>query len=195
MLTTPAVQWLFSASFAVLAGYTGFRAADRRVGGGERAGQLWHVVMCLVMAAMVWRWWQVWPWVPQLILFIAASVWFAGVALARTNGVISDQRWGHHPIWHDIVHLIMMLAMVWMIAIMRPSGDDHDHSGHALAPASVLSGVALVAAMVVAALVELVDLVVATRARRSRGPTLLDPLAMIVMLAGMSAMSWIMLVP
>lgn len=132
VVSDPILQWLFTVIFGLSALHLGARAVTDRGQPILVASHLWHLLMALVMVAMAWPWWWNLPWLAQLIAFTLGAAWFA--ILAAREAVGQHHRGG---VWHQLLHVVMMLAMVWMVAVMPPShapgGGGHDmHGGHGM---------------------------------------------------------------
>ena len=183
MISDPTVRVIFTALFIAIAGYLGYRAVEQRRRPVQVIGDLAHLVMALVMAAMAWHFWRMLPWTAQLVFFGAATLWFIGVAVALRVGRFEPDQLAH-PAWHQVVHAVMMASMVWMVAVMPPGGHHH-----AMSPLEMGIGYALTAAMLVAAVAFAVG---AARHRDHKGHRTLDTVVMIAMLLGMSWMNWLM---
>lgn len=215
MITDPVLQWVFTGTFLALAVHPVVgvvravvpTAAGRRGDGWPGAlHHLLHLVMCLDMAAMVWPWWAQIPIAAQLLAFSAGAVWFAVPALRavpqllpRRPGAIA-WRDGSSPL-PGLMNAAMMLAMVWMVAVMAPdaaaggaaagaavpSASGHQHGS--LPPTQIATGLGLSALMIAAALgyaTGAVDRGAVAPQRR------LHAVANTAMSAGMAAMCWLM---
>jgi len=112
------LAWVFSAWFAVLAVVSAIGVL-RAQNAADRASYLAHVVMLATMAIMPWHWFMAVPGVVWIVVFGAAALGYAGLALSRP-GVVVGPGAGHHAgrlvAWY---HVGMMLGMVWMIVLME----------------------------------------------------------------------------
>lgn len=166
MIVEPMAQWVFTLVFVVLAIYSTVRMFADRSRLLASIGHGLHVVMSVDMAAMAWPWWSELPGTPQIVFFSAAAGWFALMLLSQCFS--SAPRWcsdGHGP-WHQIMHVVMMLTMVWMVVAMAGMGSmagmDSMASGHhhsMMSPSVALGGVALTGGLIVAAMISLAELV------------------------------------
>lgn len=196
MITHPVLQWVFTIGFACIALYLLWRMVSEFKHPTQALGHGLHVLMALDMIAMAWPWWELIPWWPQLILFGAATLWFLIMAVLRARRVVPKGAVVGHSAWHQVVHALMMGAMVWMVAVMAPGeGLGHAHHDHGpMSDLEAVSGLVLVVFMVVALLLELVD---ATKllAKRVKGcwPHVVEHVVMAAMLLGMAGMCWLML--
>lgn len=197
MLVEPLGQWAYTVVFGLLALHSLVRVVVDRRWGFQVVSHLLHTVMALVMVAMAWPWWYSLPVAEQVVFFGASAIWYAVVAVLVGVGRIRTDQLGGHGLWHQVIHVVMMLAMVWMVVVMADSpapvpGIGHQHG--ALGAAGALFGTAGTAALVVATVVLVVD--VAEQSAR-RGWTLRgrigDSTAGIGMCAGMASMCWLML--
>lgn len=207
MIANPVLQWVFTAAFLAVAAHCAagvVRSAARpRPGSGRAAaGHLLHLVMSLDMAAMVWPWWAQIPLAPQLVTFSLAAAWFAVPAL-RT--ALVRRREVHRPVAaQSLINATMMLAMVWMVAVMGGAAQDSagavaaaapgasmpGHQHGTLPPVHVAVGLGLTVLMLAAAAC------FATRVAGSGGATThrrAAATANVTMTAGMAAMCWLMI--
>lgn len=193
MITNPVWQWVFSVVFVAIAGYLAWRAVADRRRPLQTIGDVLHLLMALVMAAMAWPWWYSLPWLAQLIIFAFSTLWFLAVGLGQWLGRFEPEQLGCHPAWHQVVHALMMGAMTWMVAVMPPGHGGHgEHAMHTMGTTATVLGIVATALLFVAAVVQLVD---AAPELRRRGLTrhVVDSLVMVVMLIGMGAMCWLMI--
>ncbi|MGW2094330.1 DUF5134 domain-containing protein [Promicromonospora sukumoe] len=139
MTSDPVVQWATTALFGALAAHSLWRLATTRQP-FDAASHLLHLGMSAVMVAMVWPWWARLPALPQVAFFALGAAVFAGAAGwyglgalgpgapargARGRGPTTAVRpAGHHRSARcQVVHAVMMLAMVWALAVMAgPAG-------------------------------------------------------------------------
>lgn len=183
MITIPFWQWVFTAAFAAIAVYLGYRLVVDRRRPVQMVGDVFHILMALVMLAMTWPWWRVLPWTPQLIIFAVSTLWFLGVAVAQWSGRFKPEQVGCHPGWHQFVHAVMMGSMTWMVAVMPP-GDHHHHM--MMSQSAMWLGYALTAGLIVGALAFVVD---AVRNRGHAGHGIPETASMVTMLVGMAVMN------
>lgn len=191
MVDGPAAQWAFTAVFTILALFSLIRLIDERTLPWQVLGHAMHAVMAVDMVAMAWPWWWAIPHVPELLFFVAAAAWFAVVLGLQLTGRLTRHRLGGHGPWHQSVHVVMMLAMVWMIAAMGGDGPTatggHDHA--ALSVTTSLTGVAVTSGLIITGAMLVVDAVEGSRSpahswRGLHG----DVVAHAVMCLGMAAM-------
>jgi hypothetical protein len=139
------VQWATTALFGALAAHSLWRLSTTRQP-FDAASHLLHLGMSAVMVAMVWPWWARLPALPQVAFFALGAAVFAGAAgwyglgalgpgapargapgRGPTTAVPSA---GHHRSARcQVVHAVMMLAMVWALAVMTGPGG-HGAGGH-----------------------------------------------------------------
>lgn len=191
----PLAQWAFTAVFGVLAVYLVGRLVTEWRKPLQVVMHLFHLVMSVVMVAMVWPWWGYVPAWMQVALFAAGAVWFAVLAGLLATKRISHFATGCHGPLYQVSHAASMLAMVWMVVVMAPTGDapitTHHHAE--LGAGAVLGGTAATAAMLVSAVALLVETFDAMRRPASAPPGPVDTASGAVMSAGMAAMCWMML--
>lgn len=161
MITDPLAQALLAVLFV---GTTVFFmvTALRGSGTAARIGDAIHVLMSVAMFAMIWEWGMALPALPQIVLFLAATAWFAVLALlpnppSAHSATAGGVRW----MWAN--HAVMMLAMAWMLWAMLEAMSGGDHAGHTAghAPASTLAlitGLPLVVLLLAALAVQIGDL-------------------------------------
>lgn len=203
MITDPVVLGVLVAAFTLTSLSSAWGLLRAR-GWAEAVSHTMHLVMSLVMVAMCWPWWTALPVGPQVVFFVAGAAW----CCARLVVILRRRPLQGLSAWHEVAHLAMMLAMVWMIWVMARmlGGDGAAHVE--LSPGSLLVGVGLTGLMAVAAVTSVVDAVLpASRTvsvggrstspagRSSRGRLGLDPASgvLAVMLTGMAVMCWQML--
>ncbi|GAB3811310.1 hypothetical protein GCM10028820_02320 [Tessaracoccus terricola] len=190
----PLAQWAFTVVFGVLACYLLGRVVAEIRKPLQVVMHLLHLAMAVVMVAMVWPWWGYVPALPQVLLFSAGAVWFAVLAVLLATKRISHYDTGCHGPLFQVSHAASMLAMVWMVVVMAPTGDApvaHQHADPGAV--GVLTGTAATAAMAVSAVAMLVETFEAVRRPRSVPPGPVDTGSGVVMAAGMAAMCWMML--
>lgn len=176
-----------TAVFVLLTGYAALRAICARTG-AEVAAQLCHLVMAAVMALMVWPVWTRLPVAPQLAFFGLVSAWFVWCAISPPPPPES----GAGQRAPAVLHAVMNVAMVWMIAAMAGGdGSGHHHDDGIAMPVALL-GLALTAALIVAAVAHVVGAVSeptggSTRRRPWRTA---DAVAGAAMCIGMVAMTY-----
>lgn len=197
MITDPVLQWSFSIIFALVALYLLWRVAAERKHPVQAVGHGLHLAMAVVMVAMAWPWWDRLPWLPQLLLFSVATLWFLAMAVLRSRKTISGHDVVGHKARHQLVHALMMGSMVWMVAVMAPCETDHSHGHHhhesEMSQFASVVGIGVTILLFAAAILAIIDAVV--QMRRS-GPGHLGRVAehgvMATMLTGMAAMCWLM---
>lgn len=179
------LQWAFTALFSALAMYSLVRVVTDISRPLLVAGHLFHVAMSLDMVAMAWPWWESIPWHVEMVVFIAATAWYGFLTLADVTRLRVDA--GPHPWWHQLMHAVMMGAMVWMVAAMPPG--DHHHGLSALASGV---GAVLIAALVAFSIPTAVQSYRSAR-RGTLGGTGVDEIAATAMNLGMAGMCLLML--
>lgn len=191
------VQWAFTLVFLSLAGHSAYRIPLDRARPAQAVGHVMHVAMAVDMAAMAWPWWVMVPAVPQIVFFTVATAWFGGLLVLQVARRVPRRSLGGHGPGHQLAHVVMMLAMVWMVTVMTPVGQSSSGSGHghsALTGWAALSGVAVTAALLVAGVILLVEfLECVRRVRRTRREHTGSVASGAVMSLGMAAMCWPML--
>ena len=215
MVTSPVLQWLFTAVFLAVAahcvvGLAAVLSPVVRGGAGARTGavvdrrtaidHLCHLLMSLGMAAMAWPWWSHLPATPQVVVFAMAAAWFAVQTWTASTGRL-----------RYAVDAVMMLAMVWMVVVMGygshamtadATGTMGGHQHGMLAPPQIAVGLVFTVAMLAAA--------VGCATGRTSAPALsgtgaahrstvvhrrAEAAARTAMSAGMAAMCWLMVAP
>ena len=203
VVSDPGLQLIFTIVFAALAGYFLIRIGTDRDTGLQAFGHTLHVIMALDMAAMSWEWWFIIPPNPQLVFFTGATAWYLLMFILQAVGKIPPEDLGGHAAWHQFVHTIMMLTMVWMVAVMHPFGDHqaHGHGHHTIDGWLFTAGVVFTASLLIFTFALLIEF---SRANVELQQTALhktpgtfgsqaEVLAMALMTLGMGAMSWLML--
>jgi Domain of unknown function (DUF5134) len=204
VMSDPAAATAVTVIFALVLVHAVVRAVVA-FGWVDRVSNLVHAVMAVVMLAMPWSWYAVFPVAAQIAFFTAATFWYLYLALFRPS-VAAAPATDHHR--HPAVlvyHAVMMLAMVWMAVAMTPvaaaSGMD-DMGGMSMGhgtdsmPMTGSADWALVITwafgllFVVAALWFLIAAlrraITATRLSGHAGIVILDTLATALMAAGMA---------
>lgn len=153
MFTDPIIQWAFTIVFALLTVDSLIRTIHHMRHVVLAVSHGLHVVMSADMIAMAWPWWDHIPWLPQVLFFGLATVWFLVLwALSLKNTAITTTL--GHPPSHQFMHALMMAAMAWMVAVMVP--DDSagpqagGHSHHEFSPLYAITGSALTASLLLA---------------------------------------------
>lgn len=190
----PLSRWAFTVVFGLLACYLVARVVAEVRKPLQVVMHLLHLAMAVAMVAMAWPWWGFVPALPQLLVFGAGGVWFVVLAGLLATRRVSHFDTGCHGPLHQLSHAASMVAMVWMVLVMAPSGDApivHHHAG--LGAGAVVTGTAVTAAMVVSAVALLVEAFEALRRPGSAPPGPVDAGCGAVMTAGMAAMCWMML--
>lgn len=198
MTADPVAQWGFTVVFAALAAYSIFRIVVELRQPLLIVGHSLHVLMAVAMAVMAWPMWTALPVTPQLVLFGGATIWFLLLCLFQARTTIPQRAVGEHGPWHQAGHAVVMSAMVWMVAAMRPPGDGGSpETGHAhalLAAGTVLTGIASMAALLVTGAILLVESIECLRRRpRTWSRHFGDVAPGAVMSFAMAAMCWLML--
>lgn len=105
--------------FALTGGYYLFRLI-RDPGWNDRILDATHLLMSVLMMTMPLGWSTRIPAGLQIVLFTAAALWYAYLLMFRPYAV-SETVGSHHAGRPRLLyHVGMMLAMVWMAAIMAP---------------------------------------------------------------------------
>ncbi|OPX13044.1 DUF5134 domain-containing protein [Mycobacterium sp. AT1] len=104
------LRWIVTALFLLSAAECGYAIATGRRVWTHIVSQVLHLVMALAMVVMAWPWGMTLPTTGPMLFFAVAAVWFFAFTLARS---------GHRGI--NAYHAAMMLAMVWMYAVMSGS--------------------------------------------------------------------------
>nr|WP_269449701.1 DUF5134 domain-containing protein [Auraticoccus cholistanensis] len=144
----------------------------------ERLDHGLHLLMSLAMLTMAWTHGSSVPVWPQLVLFALSSLWFLGRALWSPGQPLwSPGRTGHAATsatedasvaWLPWFHVVMTLAMVWMLAVEPPEGGSaHDHTAARLGLVPELTGLGLVALLLAGTAL---SVSAAVHARASRAP-------------------------
>lgn len=197
MVADPIMRWAFTLVFLSLAGYSAYRIPHDRARPAQAVGHALHIAMAVDMAAMAWPWWGMVPAVPQIVFFTTAAAWFGVLLMLQLARTVPRWAMGGHGPGHQLAHVVMMLAMVWMVAVMTPAGQNSSDSGHghsALTGWAALSGVTATAALLVAGVILLVEFLECIRGiRRTRREHTGSVASGAVMSLGMSAMCWLML--
>ncbi len=179
------LQWAFTLVFSALAAHSLLRIVTDRSSPVALVGHAFHLAMSLDMVAMAWPWWEMVPWRAQIVVFSAATLWYAALALFGSRRVSLGT--GPHPRWHQLMHAVMMGAMVWMVAAMPPGGHHHE-----LSSASFAVGAILVAALVLFGIATAWQVFASLRRRQARN-ILIDEVAATAMNIGMAGMCALML--
>ncbi|KAA9154667.1 DUF5134 domain-containing protein [Amycolatopsis acidicola] len=127
MIPEPTLRWILTIAFAAVGAFCVYRCV-RHGGAAHRVSDLLHIAMCAGMIAMAWPAGMNLARVPQILLFSAAAVWFAGL-------LVFDVR-GHHGKLSLGYHAAMLAAMAWMVLVMpapmsgmtmaeMPTGGEH----------------------------------------------------------------------
>lgn len=132
------MQWATTALFGALGAHSLWRLATTRRP-FDVASHLLHLGMSAVMVAMAWPWWAAVPVLPQVAFFALGAAVFAGAAGWYGLGALGPgapgrgapgrgpttavRPAGHHRTSRcQVVHAVMMLAMVWALAVMTGPG-------------------------------------------------------------------------
>lgn len=195
MVADPVGQWALTLLFTVLAAYLLFRVVVDRVRPLQWVGHLLHAVMAADMVAMAWPWWGDVPTMPQVMFFAIAAGWFAMMLFLQVSRRVLPRRLGGHDPWHQALHVGMMLAMVWMVAVM--AGADPVGSGghdHMMSTTAALTGVVTAATLIVAGSILVAEFLTCVRGgRRTWWGHTGDLASGSLMSLGMAAMCWFML--
>ncbi len=104
------LRWVVTALFVLSAAECVYAITTGRRQWTHTIGHLLHFVMAVAMAVMAWPRGAALPTTGPMAFFLLATIWFVVIALIQS---------GHRII--NAYHASMMLAMVWMYAVM--SGD------------------------------------------------------------------------
>jgi hypothetical protein len=122
------LRWVVIALFVLSAAECAYAITTGRRQWTHTIGHLLHFVMAVAMAVMAWPRGAALPTTGPMMFFLLATIWFVVIALIQS---------GHRTI--NAYHASMMLAMVWMYAVMSgdlvpaPSegaGHGGGHAGH-----------------------------------------------------------------
>ncbi|HYQ67353.1 DUF5134 domain-containing protein [Actinophytocola sp.] len=108
MIAELMLRWIVTIAFAAVGVFCDFRAVTRGPA-RSRVSDVLHGLMCAGMIAMAWPAGMDFARVPQLFLFTAATVWFAGMLVIGAGG---------HGRWSLAHHALMMGGMAWMVLVM-----------------------------------------------------------------------------
>ncbi|MFI5859661.1 DUF5134 domain-containing protein [Streptomyces parvulus] len=118
MINATGLRWILTALFVLPACYALWLAATPGRTVVNRVGHALHAVMGAAMAAMAWPWGMDLPAGPQVVVFSAGALWFAGAALARSVRATTRTA----ALSGALPHVVMMASMAWMAAVMNGSG-------------------------------------------------------------------------
>ena len=104
------LRWIVTALFVLSAAECVYAIATGRRVWIHIVSQVLHVVMAVAMVVMAWPRGMALPTTAPMLVFAAAAVWFVALTLRYP---------GHRGI--NAYHAAMMLAMVWMYAVMSGS--------------------------------------------------------------------------
>lgn len=104
------LRWIVTTLFVLSAAECVYAIATGRRQWTRVVGHLLHFVMALAMVVMAWPRGAALPTTGPMLYFAVAAVWFVAMALVHA---------GHRGI--NAYHAAMMLAMVWMYALMSGS--------------------------------------------------------------------------
>ncbi|MER7780047.1 DUF5134 domain-containing protein [Streptomyces sp. NPDC096191] len=132
MINATGLRWILTALFVLPALHALWSTTRPGRTLPHRVGHLLHAVMGAAMAAMAWPWGMDLPTGPQIVLFSVGALWFAAAAF-RPPGTESLRA----GLFVAVPHVVMMLAMAWMVAVMDGSamasggsgGGHHDMAG------------------------------------------------------------------
>lgn len=110
MIENLLLRWIVTALFVVSAAECVYAIATGRRGWTHIVGHSLHFVMAVAMVVMTWPRGATLPTTGPMVFFLLAAVWFVALTLVHA---------GHRGI--DAYHATMMLAMVWMYAVMSGS--------------------------------------------------------------------------
>ena len=104
------LRWIVTALFVLSAAECVYAIATGRRVWMHIVGQVLHVVMAVAMVVMAWPRGMSLPTTGPMLVFVLAALWFVALTLGHP---------GHRGI--NAYHAAMMLAMVWMYAVMSGS--------------------------------------------------------------------------
>ena len=110
MILDVTLRWIVTGLFVISAGECTYALLTGRRTPANVLSQGLHVAMALAMAVMAWPAGAALPTTGPTLFFVAATLWFVVLVFAHA---------GHRAV--NAYHAAMMLAMVWMYAVM--SGD------------------------------------------------------------------------
>ena len=108
MITELSLRWIVTIAFTAVGLFCLYRCV-RESTATQRIDDVLHVLMCVAMVAMAWPAAMDVARVPQIVLFGAAALWFAGVLVAGRSG---------HGRLALGYHAVLMAAMAWMVLVM-----------------------------------------------------------------------------
>ena len=151
------------------------------------------MIMSLGMASMAWPLWLQWPTSPQVGLYLTLAVISAGVLGRQHRSTHGLGRWVGLLRVH---HLVMLVAMTWMVGAMadasvQSGAAGHAHGGSNLGLLLSLSGAGLVALSIILTVAVVVQYATCVDDDPQRGTGATTSCAL--MGAGMVAMSWTMI--
>jgi len=167
-------SWAITIVFLLVAGYAALRGLRTR--GVRRVSQLLHLVMAVAMIAMAWLSQPDWLGWLQLVVFLAAGVWY----LLPSTRCRCDRA-------STAAHVAMHFGMAWMalVMIIRPPGT-----------AASLAGIAVLVGLLATGSQQVVALGLTARSRVGAAGSAAtvpgvrtDRVAVLVMLAGMIIMT------
>jgi hypothetical protein len=124
MIAGNGLRWILTAVFVAPVLYGTWRICAPGSALGDRVDHVLHVVAGLLMIAMVWPWGMELSAGPQLVVLVTGAVWFMGSAPFRAaTGSRATASLAALP------HVLMMLAMAWMVAVMGTSAAVSGHGG------------------------------------------------------------------
>lgn len=140
MIESALLRWVLTVVFGGTAVWFLLCTARRGVAVPERISSMGHVVMSSLTVPMAWTWGMQIPTPPQIAVLSLAAVWFFVLAIGDSRSG-SDR--DHEGLSGRIHHVMMMVAMVWMLAtmphLMAATSHGPGFGGHH-APSSGTSG-------------------------------------------------------
>jgi hypothetical protein len=118
VISAPGLRWILTAALVALAFYALWRAV-RTLRPAGRVSHLLHAAMAAAMAVMCWPSGMEMPAVPQVVLFVAAALWFPVAAAA--GGREGNVRSRSQRILAALPHTAVMAGMAWMLHAMDQS--------------------------------------------------------------------------
>lgn len=110
MIDDLSLRWIVTALFVLSAAECVYAITTGRRVWTHVVSQVLHLLMAVAMVVMAWPWGMALPTTGPMLLFAVATLWFVTLTLGHP---------GHRGI--NAYHAAMMLAMVWMYAVMSGS--------------------------------------------------------------------------
>lgn len=192
MIATEIGRVVFTAVFGALAMQAVWTLASAH-GVFALVHHLGELVMSLGMASMAWPLWLQWPTSPQVGLYLMLAFASVAVLCRQLRSRLGLGGWVGLLRMH---HVVMLVAMVWMVTAMGNAPRDlaavgHTHGGAGLGFLTSVSGVALAALTLVLTIAVVVQYATCADDDPECGAGATTSCAL--MGAGMVAMSWTMI--